>query len=199
MKWKRVVIAIFSIIIAAFGVQIIVLANEGFDSISTLVLGLMHYTPLTFGQWSMIISFLFLIITFFVHREKIGIASLLYVIFLGGTLQVTERFTQGIHFGQYSLLFSLLGFFLYAFGIAGYLHMNLGAGPNEGIMFILVTKLKLRIRTARICLDLVINLLGFLMGAQVGIGTLFGIFCLGPLIDWFLKCLAKRSLYDGVK
>lgn len=191
MKIKKTIIAILSIMLAALGVQLIVIANTGLDSISTFVLGLMKFTSLSFGQWSMIISFIFLMITFCVQREKIGIASLLYVIFLGGTLQITEHFAQLISVGHYGIVFALLGFALYGLGIASYLRMNLGVGPMEGIMYIIVKKLHVSIRMARIYLDLVINLLGFIMGGPIGLGTVFGIFCLGPLINYFLVFLRK--------
>lgn len=46
-------------ILMGVGIEIIVIANQGFDSVSTLILGLMNYSPLPFGRWSQLISLVF--------------------------------------------------------------------------------------------------------------------------------------------
>ncbi|MFV0556180.1 MAG: YczE/YyaS/YitT family protein, partial [Lactovum sp.] len=175
------------IILAALGIQLIISSYIGVDSISTLILGLMNFTPFSFGTWSQIISFTLLLITFFVHKEKIGIASLIYVFLLGGTLNIISPLFINIKFTFFSFPLCLLGFILYGIGIALYLSVNLGAGPIEGIMYIFIKITKLPIYKARIILDILFNLIGYILGGPIGIGTLFGIFCVGYLIDFFIK------------
>ncbi|MCH4168933.1 MAG: YitT family protein [Streptococcaceae bacterium] len=182
----KVMIAVIGIILAAFGIQLIVTANVGMDSVSTLIIGLMNFSNISFGTWSQLISLCLLLVTFFVCREKIGIASILYVVLLGGTLNITEPLMYNVVFGKFAVLFSLIGFLLYGLGIAIYLSMQLGAGPIEGLMYIMIKITKLPIRKVRMINDFLLNLIGFALGAKIGIGTLFGILCLGPLIDLFL-------------
>lgn len=182
----KVMIAVIGIILAAFGIQLIVTANVGMDSVSTLIIGLMNFSNISFGTWSQLISLCLLLVTFFVCREKIGIASILYAVLLGGTLNITEPLMYNVVFGKFAVLFSLIGFLLYGLGIAIYLSMQLGAGPIEGLMYIMIKITKLPIRKVRMINDFLLNLIGFALGAKIGIGTLFGILCLGPLIDLFL-------------
>ena len=190
----KVMIAVIGIILAAFGIQLIVTANVGMDSVSTLIIGLMNFSNISFGTWSQLISLCLLLVTFFVCREKIGIASILYVVLLGGTLNITEPLMYNVVFGKFAVLFSLIGFLLYGLGIAIYLSMQLGAGPIEGLMYIMIKITKLPIRKVRMINDFLLNLIGFALGAKIGIGTLFGILCLGPLIDLFLGFRRSKGL-----
>lgn len=189
--FMRLLLIFCGILIAAIGIQVIVTANVGVDSISTFILGLMKFTPLSFGRWSQILSFIFLSITFIVHKEAIGVASIIYVFLLGQILTITGPLMSDVNFGRFSVLMSLLGFLLYGFGISLYLAMRLGAGPIEGLMYILVKITNYPIRKARMINDFLFNVIGFLLGGPIGVGTLVGIFFLGFVIDYFEKTFTK--------
>lgn len=187
----RLSIVCLGILIAAIGIQLIITANVGVDSISTFIIGLMKFSTISFGRWSQILSLIFLTITFIVHKKAIGIASIIYVFLLGEILTITELLMVNVTFGDFSILMSFIGFLLYGIGIALYLAMHLGAGPIEGLMYILVKITKYPIRKARMINDFLFNAIGFLIGGPFGVGTIFGIFFLGFIIDYFEKIFTK--------
>lgn len=73
---SRLFLVIFGTILMGLGIEIIVVANQGFDSVSTLILGLMNYSTISFGRWSQVISLMFLLITFFIIARYSALAVL---------------------------------------------------------------------------------------------------------------------------
>lgn len=72
---NRIFLVIVGTILMGLGIEMIVIANQGFDSVSTLILGLMNYSTLPFGRWSQLISLGFLLITFFTNGVCWGLAA----------------------------------------------------------------------------------------------------------------------------
>jgi hypothetical protein len=180
------------IVISAIGIQIIVLADQGVDSISTLIMGLMNYIPISFGHWSGLLSLVFFVITLTTYPKVIGVATVIYVLLMGNMLHFLGMVTAGISFSEFSNGMLLIGYLMYGIGISIYLNVGLGAGPLEGIMLLLVAKTPLTVRTARILLDSLFVLTGVILGGKLGVGTIIGVVCMGPIIDFFLKLFKKR-------
>lgn len=187
--WKRIIIVCLGTVIAGFGVQLIVTANLGSDSVSTLILGLLQHTTIPFGRWSQLLSLLFLLSTFIYKKELLGVGSLINTLLFGEAISFCANFVQfeNSRPAIMNFIYLLLGFTLMALGTAIYLRADLGAGPVEGIMFCLCDKLQFSLKYSRILIDFIIVLIGFLLGGSIGIGTFFAIFALGPMISAFLR------------
>ena len=192
---NRIFLVIVGTILMGLGIEMIVIANQGFDSVSTLILGLMNYSTLPFGRWSQLISLGFLLITFFYKRSMLGIGSIINTLLVGETISWAAPYLEGIVLLKDSLVASFLGFVVMALGTAIYLSGNLGSGPLEGMMFCNCELLGLSLQKGRIVLDFVIVAGGLLLKSSVGIGTLFAIILLGPMIQGFMLILQKRVRY----
>ncbi|BCA84541.1 hypothetical protein EsVE80_00640 [Enterococcus saigonensis] len=188
---KRLIIVCTGTIIAGFGVQFIVAANMGSDSVSTLILGLLQHTSIPFGRWSQLISLTFLLSTFVYKREILGIGSVINTFLFGEAISFLAQFIQFEANRSFGLNFSYLivGFTLMALGTAIYLQADLGAGPVEGIMLCLCDKLNFPLKYSRILIDFTIVFVGFLLGGSLGVGTLLAVFALGPMIAGFIYFL----------
>lgn len=189
----RLLLVFTGTMIAGVGIQVIVSSAEGVDSLSTFILGLMNHASIPFGRWSQILSVTFLVITFFYKKELLGIGSVVNALLLGQTIQMVSPFIDQIEFLKGNYFTTFLGFVIFAFGTALYLVPNLGAGPLEGMMFTVCDLLKLPLNKGRILLDFVIVAAGVLLGSKIGVGTVFAIFLLGPMIQWFLEKMAKLA------
>lgn len=191
----RILQVIVGNIILAIGIQLIVWANVGSDSISTLILGLQNFSGLNFGQWAQIISCIFLFITWLMDRSILGIGSVFSALMPGMILSLIEKNLVMPAFIPGNYLISLSGFVIMGVGTAIYLLSDLGSGPIDGIMNGIIGKTRLSLKTARIAIDFTVVLIGFLLGGPIGVGSLFAIFCLGPIIEWSHKFLSKNSRY----
>lgn len=190
-KVWRVVQVCLGTILMGIGIQVIVTAGQGMDSVSTLIIGLMQHTSLPFGRWSQIISLLFLGISFLYNRKMLGIGSVINTLLVGETIRWVQPTIQSVDWLQNQLPVSFSGFVLMAAGIALYLSADLGAGPLEGMMLCVCSLLHISLQRGRILLDFLIILLGVFLGSFVGWGTLFAIFLLGPMIQFFLTIGSK--------
>lgn len=193
-KVRRIIQVCIGTMLMGMGIQVIVTANCGMDSVSTLIVGLMQHTALPFGRWSQIISLIFLGISFLYNRKMLGIGSVINTLLVGETIRWVEPLIQPIHWLQDQLIVSIFGFLVMAAGTAVYLSADLGSGPLEGMMFCVCSLLKVSLQRGRVLLDFLIVLAGVLLGSFVGWGTLFAIFLLGPTIQLFLTLGTKVSL-----
>lgn len=73
-------------------------------------------------------------------------------------------------------------------GLAGalYIGAQLGPGPRDGLMTGVARRTGLSIRLVRTSLELTVLATGFLLGGQVGLGTLLYAVSIGPLVQFFL-------------
>lgn len=82
-----------------------------------------------------------------------------------------------------------------AYGVGIYVSPNLGAGPRDSLMLLLVDKLGWSLRTARTTIEAIVTLVGFLLGGPVGIGTLFVVLFIGQFIQIAMPQCKKLLLW----
>jgi len=99
----------------------------------------------------------------------------------------TIHITRTGGFDSYVLL--LGGVVVTGLGTAIYVKGNLGAGPRDSFMLGLAYYLQGRVGLARNAMDIGVTLLGWLMGAPIGIGTLVFAVGLGPSIAFWFRLL----------
>ncbi|MDT2658886.1 membrane protein [Enterococcus hulanensis] len=190
----RIIPVFLGTVLMGIGIEIIVVADKGFDSVSTLILGLMNHSTIPFGRWSQLISMVFLLVTFFYKRSMLGIGSIINTLLVGETINRTASTVQSIDLLQNNIFASLLGFFIMALGTALYLSGELGSGPLEGMMFCICDLLHLSLQKGRVLLDFIIVISGVLLGGSFGLGTAFAIFLLGPMIQADISILKNIKL-----
>lgn len=181
--------------IAGFGVQLIVAANMGADSVSTIILGFLNYIDIPFARWSQILSIIFLMSAFLYKKRILGIGSIINTLLFGEAISFLSIF---VHYENTRSTLScfgylILGFIMMAFGTAIYIKGELGVGPLEGIMFCICDKFRLSVKYSRILIDFLIVFIGVVLGAPFGVGTFFAVFLLGPMIEFFLYLLDRIS------
>lgn len=198
----RIIPVFLGTILMGIGIEIIVVADQGFDSVSTLILGLMNHSTIPFGRWSQLISIVFLLVTFFYKRSMLGAGSIINTLLVGETINRIAPTLQSIDVLQNNIFASLLGFFIMALGTALYLSGELGSGPLEGMMFCICDLLHITLQKGRVLLDFIIVISGVLLGGSFGLGTAFAIFLLGPMIqadNLILENIKLKSFWSRQK
>jgi uncharacterized membrane protein YczE len=162
------------------GVAMLLSADLGSDGYSTLVNGFSLATGISFLLANTVISLLFLVVAA-VRRVYPGVGTLVQVAVVGGTVSVLlDVFgTPGSLVGQVLLLAA--AFPVLAVGIALYLGAQTGAGPAEAAA--LAWDPPVPFRWSYSLVQGGGALVGWLLGATIGIGTLAVIFLLGPTVD----------------
>ncbi len=162
------------------GVAMLLSADLGSDGFSTLVNGVSIGADIPFLVSNIAISLGFLTLSA-VRRVRPGLGTLVQIVIVGFTVSwlLPVLDTPGSLLGQALLL--LAAFPVLAIGIAAYLGSNLGAGPAEAAA--LAWDPPLPFRWSYSAVQGTGALVGWLLGATIGPGTLAVIVLLGPAVD----------------
>jgi uncharacterized membrane protein YczE len=177
---------VFGCVVLGTGVAMLLTADVGSDGYSTLVNGVSKTTEISFLLANVLISLLFLLVAA-VRRVYPGLGTIVQVVVVGWTVS----FLIGVMDTPDGLLwqFALLAaaFPVLAVGIAAYLGAHTGAGPAEAAA--LAWDPPVPFKWSYSLVQGGGALVGWLLGATIGIGTIAVIVALGPAVD-----LASRML-----
>ncbi len=173
-------------VVLGTGVAMLLEADLGSDGYSTLVNGVAIGGDIPFLVSNIAISLGFLVIAA-LRRLRPGLGTLVQIVVVGLTVSwlLEVLGTPGTLLGRSLLLAA--AFPVLAVGIAAYLGTHLGAGPAEAAA--LAWDPPLPFRWSYSAVQGLGALVGWLLGATIGPGTIAVIVLLGPTVD-----LASRLL-----
>lgn len=182
---RRILLAAAGLMVFALGAYLQLQADIGLSPWFALNQGLSRTFPISYGNASIVVSFLVLAADL-ILREPIGIGTILDILVVGwGTdfflslelVPVQTRFAV-----QLSLL--LAGLVACALGQYLYMKAALSCGPRDALMVALGRRVtRVSIGTVNILLSLAVLTAGTLLGSRVGPGTLIGLFGTGVVMD----------------
>lgn len=181
--------AMIGLFFFGFGVYLIVQANIGVAPWDVLNLGFVNTFGIKFGNANVLISFIILGIIFLL-KEQIGLGMILDSIIVGKTIDLLNWINpipkQENIFISFLLVF--LGMFIMGFSQWLYMKSSLGCGTRDALLVGLKRRVpKVPIGVVSICLLSVVTLIGWLLGGQVGFGTLICAFLMGPIMQFDFK------------
>ncbi|HEY5563813.1 MAG TPA: hypothetical protein VIK72_19020 [Clostridiaceae bacterium] len=201
-KIKRILMTVGGVSISGFSVGMFNLSDFGMDPFQVLAHGIWNHIPLGFGTLYMIINLIMLAVVFLVDRHKIGLGTFINIFLLGYIVQFSSwLFNVLIPSPSLSLrvLFLIGGIVIICFASSIYYTGDMGVSTYDAVALILSEKKVARFKYCRIGCDLICALVGFLLGAIVGIGTLVTAFFMGPLITFFNHHFAMPFRYGKVE
>ncbi|MEG0438866.1 MAG: YitT family protein [Solibacillus sp.] len=184
----RCLFFITGIIVLSLGVTLTIKGQTlGVGSWDVLHIGLANNAGLTIGGWSILLGVLILVIDA-LFTKRLPRAGTYIDMFLTGIFIDIFNFLLPNANGlvEQSIAF-MLGLLLLGFGCGMYIVANLGVGPRDTLMLLIVKKLNWSVKRARTTIEISVAVLGFLLGGPIGIGTVIMAFVLGPIIQWALS------------
>lgn len=183
--------------LAVYGVSMamMVRADLGLAPWDVLHVGLESRLPLSFGQVTMVVGAVVLLLWWPLRQwPGLGTVSNVVVIGLMSDAGLSVLSTPGSLAGRVALL--LAGIVLN--GIAGglYIGSQFGPGPRDGLMTGLARRTPWSLRLVRTVIELAVLGVGWLLGGTVGIGTVAYALLIGPVVQlvlpWVTVCLHPR-------
>lgn len=182
---KRSLLASVGLLLFALGYHLQVVANIGLSPWTALNDGLAQQLNISLGQASIIISVI-IVVSDLLLKERIGLGTLLDTFVVGWGMDLFAW----LDFIPYQTQF-LPGLFWLFMGTVGacvgqwfYMTAALSCGPRDAFLVALGKRLpKLSIGTVNILLLLTVGMLGWLLGGQIGVGTLITLFGTGIVMD----------------
>ncbi|WML44395.1 YitT family protein [Neobacillus sp. PS3-40] len=195
LRWSFFV---FGLIILAFGIALTIEGKVvGIGPWDVFHYGMFLKLGLTIGSWSIIIGFLLLTFASIATKKLPKIGAFLNMLLLGLFIDFFMWLLPSINSLIGAIFYFILGVVLIGYGIGIYVSADLGSGPRDSIMILIVDKTGWSIQWVRNGMEVLVLILGWALGGPVGIGTVIIAFLLGPIVGFSLpqcKTLLKYML-----
>ncbi|WP_218921361.1 YczE/YyaS/YitT family protein [Bacillus massilinigeriensis] len=205
---KRTIRLIFGLFLFALGSFLSIQANIGLAPWEAFSMGFSYLTHLSYGDIVVISGFVIIAIDF-AFKEKIGFGTILNAILIGkfvdliqyvNIIPLMSNFWMGV-------LMLLLGQIVICVGSYFYIGASLGCGPRDALMVALGKRMpKVPIGAIRGLIEGTVLIIGWLLGAKVGVGTVISVFGIGFILQFTFKILSfdvknikHESVADTVK
>lgn len=204
----RLVKLIFGLFLFALGSFLTIQANIGLASWEAFSMGIANLTNQTYGNILIISGFVILIIDVLL-KEKIGFGTILNTILIGTFVDLIQGMDVIPQMNSFisGVLMLLLGQVSICVGSYFYIGASLGCGPRDALMVALGKRLpNVPIGIIRGLIEGTVLLIGWLLGAKVGIGTVISVFGISFILEGTFKILhfdvtniEHESVTDTVK
>ena len=182
---KNMVLASIGLFIFAVGVYLTIQANIGVAPWDVLNQGIAKRTGILYGNVMMLVS-LTVIILDVLLKEPIGMGMLLDTLIVGKTVDLMNwlDLVKPRQTLQSGALLLAAGIVLLAIGMRIYMALGLGCGPRDTFLVALCKRFpKLSIGTLNVMMWATVTLIGWLLGGQVGLGTILSVVMMGPVLQ----------------
>jgi uncharacterized membrane protein YczE len=184
----RLIQLIAGLFLYGFGVSLMVRAAIGVAPWDVLSQGIAAHTPLSFGLATNVIGAVVLLL-WWPLRQKPGLGTVLNVLLIGPAAQVGLWLLPAVESLPLRLPLFAGGLLLIALATGLYIGARLGPGPRDGLMTGLHARTGWPIWQVRSLIEGSALLVGWLLGGNVGLGTLAFALLIGPLcgmtLGWF--------------
>ena len=180
------------LVLFGFGEGLLIVSGIGASPWNVLHQGIALNLGVSVGTIAFLVSFLVLLLWYFLD-QKIGMGTIINFIIIAIMIDVTIYFFDRPDHFFFQLLEVITGILIIGFGTAIYLIANLGAGPRDGLMTGLQKKTNTPLALVRICIEIIVVLLGWFLGGTFGMGTLVFAICIGPSVAFGLKLIKTLS------
>jgi uncharacterized membrane protein YczE len=122
-------------------------------------------------------------------RERPGIGTVANALIIGPVVNMTLPLLPSFETLWMQLAQMIAGVLVVALGTAIYIGAALGPGPRDGLMTGLARRTGLSVRVCRTAIEVAVLAIGWLLGGNVGIGTLIFALGIGPSVQFMFKLL----------
>lgn len=200
MKGKRLLYAALvitlGIAIAGFGYAILLQAGMGSAPASTLIEGVHRFTGWNFFWSALVVNLSFTVIILIFYFKLFGLGTILAIVLFGLFMDLGTVLVLPLGIAEMGTvargIFAIIGSVVAGIGIGVYVSINAGMGPLEGPAQIVHEKFGVDFKIARWGQDLLVTLLGILLGAAWGFGTIVSMIVVAPLISWTVKFMNEK-------
>ena len=179
---RRVAQLIVGLFLYGMGIALMVRAGVGVAPWDVLTLGIEKQTGLGFGLITFIVS-LFVMLLWIPIRQKPGIGTVLNVLLVGPFAQVGLWIIPPIDGLLWKILVFASGLLILAIATGLYIGARFGPGPRDGLMTGIHARWGWRIWIVRTSIEVVVLSIGWVLGGDVGFGTLAFALLIGPLVN----------------
>lgn len=199
---NQVLAALLGVFFMAVGLALNNHAGLGNDPVGIIYDGIRSVANLSAEQLGIAsngVNVALVVLLFFIGRRYISIGTLIYFLPYGLFVNMGKGFCM--HFFPVvetlavKIEISILGCLLLYLGIAIYIVVDIGTDPFTGLVLVIRDRVKKEYRIVKIAYDVMLIILGTLMGGKLGVVTVVTALLGGPIIQAYID-LIHRFLLD---
>lgn len=174
-------------------IALIVRANLGTGTWLVLEVALANILGIKIGTMTVYMGFLVLIIAL-VLREQVGWGTLGNILSIGPWLNLSlDLISTPKNNLALQIAMFLLGVLIQGIATAVYIGVDAGAGPRDSLMLAIQRTTGVSLRVARGAIEIIVVLIGWLLGGPLGMGTVVFALLIGPSVQWAFKLFKVRT------
>jgi len=170
----------------ASGIVITIKANIGYAPWDVFHVGLANRTGLSIGTISILVGLL-IVTTVTILKEKLGLGTILNMLFIGLFIDIVFRYIPIAGNPVIGTIMLVTGLFTIAIGSYFYMRSAFGVGPRDNLMVVLARKTRLPVGLCRGVIELLVTIIGWILGGMVGFGTVLSVIAIGFCIQIVFK------------
>ena len=183
-KWRWVFFIVGQMILS-LGIAMTIKGQLlGIGPWDVLHVGLYQNIGLSIGSWSIITGLLIVLITAVAQKKWPKYGTWLNMLLLGTFIDLFNWLLPDVTSIAAQLIFFILGVVIMSYGIGLYVSPNMGAGPRDSLMLLIVHKFNISVKIVRTSIEVIVALLGWALGGPVGIGTVFIALLIGQFVHY---------------
>ena len=189
---RRLARLISGLALYAFADALMIRAALGVDPWTVFAQGLVAQTGLGFGLLTNIIGGLVLLL-WIPLRQRPGLGTVLNVLLIGPIIELSLWILPAMPNVWAQVAMFTAGLVLLAVASGIYIGAQMGPGPRDGLMTGIHNRFGWPIWVGRFGVEATVLLIGWLLGGNVGLGTLAFALLIGPLCNITLPLMGVRS------
>jgi uncharacterized membrane protein YczE len=176
---------------------LMITAGVGVGPWTVFAQGISRLTGAGVGWLTVVIGFAVLLL-WVPLRQRPGVGTVANVLVVGTVIEAVVDLVPAPDALAVRVPLFAVGLVLLAVASGIYLGAGLGPGPRDGLMTGLNARTGLAIWKARAAVELSVLAAGWVLGGNVGVGTVAFALGVGPLVGFFLPRLAPRRAVTPV-
>jgi uncharacterized membrane protein YczE len=190
---RRVGQLLIGLVLYGLAIAMMVRAGIGVSPWDVLAQGVSRQTGIPFGLVTNLIG-LAVLLLWIPIRQKPGAGTILNVLIIGPSAQFGLWLFPQAHILWAQILLFTGGLALLALATGLYIGARFGPGPRDGLMTGVHHRWGWRLWIIRTTIEVVVLGIGWLLGGNVGIGTVAFAALIGPLVNFTIPLLRVPEL-----
>jgi uncharacterized membrane protein YczE len=188
MLLRRLLHLLIGLFLYGFAIGLMVRAEIGVEPWDVLTLGIDRHSGWGFGVLTNVIGAVVLLL-WIPLRQKPGIGTVLNILLIGPSAEVALAVVPHPSAWWAQALLFTGGMLLLALASGIYIGARLGPGPRDGLMTGITARTGWPLWLVRTGIEVIVLAVGWLLGGDVGIGTLAIALLIGPLVGFTIPRL----------
>lgn len=189
---RRIAQLLVGLVLYGIAGALMIRAVLGVDPWTVLAQGLSVRTGLGIGVLTNIIG-VFVLLLWIPLRQRPGVGTVLNILIIGPSIELGLWLVPPMTVLWAQVLVFTSGLLLLAVASGLYIGARMGPGPRDGLMTGLHNRFGVPIWVARTSVEVTVLTIGWVLGGNVGIGTVAFALLIGPLCNLTLPLLATGA------